>query len=115
MNPSKKKDLISAYKEREIVGGVYAICCGATNRRLIDSTTDLKGAKNRFDFSVQTGSCLHHLMQADWKAHGNTSFTFEALETVPKKEDELLADYKQGLELLRDCHKADHPPEELYG
>lgn len=114
MNPSKKKDLIDAYKRREIVGGVYAIRCTATGRRMIELTTDLQGAQNRFDFSIQANTCLHHLMQADYKAHGAASFSFEVLERVPKKEEEAIADYQKGLALLRDCLREECPPGQLY-
>lgn len=114
MNPSKKKDLIDAYKRREIVGGIYAIRCTATDRRMIELTTDLQGAQNRFHFSIQTNTCLHPLMQADFKAHGAVSFSFEVLETVPKKEEEATDDYKEGLTLLRDCLREDCPPGQLY-
>ena len=114
MNPSRKKEIISEYKQRKIEGGVYALCCATTRRRMIDFTTDLTSAKNRFAFSIGSSLCPHHLLQADWRAHGAGSFIFEVLETLPKKDDEDLAEYKESLAVLRDILREKTPANELY-
>ncbi len=114
MNPSRKKELLSEYKQKEKNGGIYAIRCSANDKRWIDCTQDLPGMKNRFDFCVLTNTALHHALQKDWKTYGAGAFTFDTLETVPPKEGELEADYKHGLELLRDCLRDECPPELRY-
>ena len=114
MQPTRKKELRDAYKQREIVGGIYCILCAATGKRWIEMTTDMAGAKNRFLFSVQMNSCIHPALSKDWTAYGAAAFSFEALETVAKREDEALSDYKDGLLYLRDCHRTECPPGDLY-
>lgn len=114
MNISRKKELVDAYKQREIIGGIYAIVCEKTGKRMIDCTADLAGAKNRFAFSASTQTCIFHSLQADWNQHGASAFSFQVLETLPKQEDETLADYKKGLALLRDCIREETPVDRLY-
>lgn len=114
MNPANRKEMVEAYKQREVVGGVYAICCQPTGKRMIETTTDLKGIRNRFDFSVNMNTCIHHVLQGDWKAYGASAFSFEVLETVPKKEEESMEDYQKGLKLLRDMLREETPADGLY-
>ena len=114
MDSSRKKELTAAYRQREVVGGVYAIRCQATNRKMLEPTVDLAGAKNRFAFSAQTGLCPHHLLKADWQEHGAASFYFDELETLAKKEEETMADYKAAVEVLCDMLRKEIPAEELY-
>ena len=102
MNPSRKKELINRYKQRDAAGGIYAIGCKATQNRIIEMTTDLAGAENRFQFSLRTKTCPHYLMQSDWAVHGADSFYFEMVESLPQKPEEDAADYKASLEVLRD-------------
>ena len=114
MDSSRKKEMLHAYKQRKIEGGVYALRCTATRRCMIDMTTDLAGAKNRFAFSANSNLCPHHLLQADWRTHGADGFRFEVLETLPKKEEESLWDYKESLALLCTMLRDKTPADELY-
>lgn len=114
MDSSRKKELINAYKQKAPTGGVFAVRCTATGKRWIDSTRDLAGMKNRFDFSVLTNAPIHHCLQADWRAHGASCFAYEVLETLAPKEGELPQDYRHSLEVLRDCLREEDPQEERY-
>ncbi len=114
MEPSKKKQLLEAYRQREIIGGIYAIRCAPTGKAFMDSAVDLAGIQNRFQFSLNTKTCIHQALQADWRKYGTDAFSFEVLETVAKKEEESMEEYKHGLSLMRDCLKAEMAPEERY-
>ena len=52
----RQKALLSAWRERTVVGGVCAIRCTETNRVLLSAVADPSGLRNRFQFSAATGS-----------------------------------------------------------
>ena len=98
----KKKELQAQYKEREIIGGICAIKNTLNNKMLLLVTTDLRGSKNRFEFSQQTGSCVDMKLQNDWNAHGRNAFTFEVLEELKKKEAQTMKEFKADMEVLKE-------------
>lgn len=96
----RRKELIRAYKERELLGGVYRIKNMANGRYLLSHAIDLQGSKNLFDFSVATGSAMQHKLTKDWKEFGAQAFAFEVLEELKSKPDQTLEEFAQDLELL---------------
>ena len=95
------KELQMQYKERQIIGGVYAIRNLANNKLLLDAAVDLQGSKNRFEFSCKTGSCVNMKLQNDWNAQGGGQFTFEILEELKKGETQTQAEFKADIDLLK--------------
>ncbi len=114
MDPSRKKELVNAYKQKEKEGGVYCIRCTKTGKQWIDCTQDLAGMKNRLDFCILTNTAIHHALQADWNTQGASSFVFEVLEAAVPKEGQTSQDYQRDLELLRDLFREECPPEKRY-
>jgi hypothetical protein len=82
----RKKELKAQYKERKVIGGVFVIMNIATEKLLLDSTTDLQGSKNRFAFALQTGNCTDLKLQGDWARQGASAFVLEVLEELAKTE-----------------------------
>lgn len=101
MDNNSRKDLISQYKEREMTGGVYQIKNTTSGRLYLDATTDIASIRNRFEFSVKTGSCVYMKLQKDWAEHGAGSFTFETLEELKKTDTQTSASFKADVELLK--------------
>jgi hypothetical protein len=97
-----KKELIAQYKGREIIGGVYAIKNTLNNKLLLRAAVDLKGSKNRFEFSLKTGSCVDMKLQNDWNKQGGEQFVFEVLEEFKKDETQTEEGYKADIEVLRE-------------
>ena len=114
MDKPTKKEMQAQYKEREIVGGVYAVKNTAKNKLLIDAATDLSGAKNRFDFSMNTGSCVHPKLQNDWKEQNGKQFVFEVLEELKKGDTQSPAAFKADMEVLKQMWLEKSSGEELY-
>jgi hypothetical protein len=82
-NSSKtSKEKLQEYKERKQIGGVYAIKNSINGKILLLSTADLKGIKNRFEFSIATNNCINHKLQKDWNEFGKNVFSFEVLEEL---------------------------------
>jgi hypothetical protein len=99
MKAETKKELVSAYKERKKVGGVFAIRNTTHGKRLLDVTSDMQGSRNRFDFMKKTGSCYHHKLRSEW--HDNPPFVFEALEELEKGATQTDSEFSDDLEVLQ--------------
>ena len=95
-----QKELLSAWRERTVVGGVCAIRCTANNRVLLSAVADPAGLRNRFQFSAATGSCTFLPLATDWNKYGAGSFTFTVLEELKKGADQTDAQFKADLEAL---------------
>ncbi len=80
-----KQELRNAYKERKVVGGVYAIKNTANGRMLLATAVDLNGAQNRFVFSKDNPKAFNFKLLPDIKEHGVDVFAFEVLEELEKK------------------------------
>ncbi len=106
MDPKSRKELINAYKNKPAVGGVYCIECSGSGRRLLKSTVDMEGIKNRFAFAMSINSCPDPAISADWAQYGGSSLTFTVLEELKKTEaqsqKEFRDDVKTLLELWQD-------------
>ena len=96
-----KKELLAQYKEREITGGIFVIKNTLSNKMLLDSTSDLQGSKNRFEFSQKTGNCTHIKLQSDWNEQGGGQFVFETLEELKKGEVQTAEEFKADLDVLK--------------
>ena len=95
-----QKELLSAWRERTVVGGVCAIRCTETNRVLLSAVADPAGLRNRFQFSAATGSCTFLPLSADWNQSGAGSFPFTVLEELEKGAEQTDAQFKTDLEAL---------------
>jgi hypothetical protein len=96
-----KKELLAQYKEREIVGGVYAITNTLNNKLFLEATTDLQKSKNRFDFAQKTDSCVHTKLQSDWSQQGGGQFAFEVLDELKKDEAQTMEEFKVDVGVLK--------------
>lgn len=98
---SERKAAVSAYKERKVEAGIYAIRCSASGETWVGSAPDLSTIQNRQFFTLRQGGNMAKTMQAAWNEHGADAFTFEVLETLPE-EDMALSRDRRLKELLAD-------------
>lgn len=89
MKPQQKKAAITAYKERKVVPGIYAIRCTADGRRWIGAAPDLSTIQNRHWFGLRMGTHPHPQMQSAWRAYGLQSFAFEEIERFEDLDDDV--------------------------
>jgi hypothetical protein len=97
-----KKELQAQYKEREVIGGIYVIRNILNNRLLLGATVELRGNKNRFDFSQKTGSCVELKLQSDWAQQGGGQFVFEIMEELRKGDTQTMEEFKVDVDLLKE-------------
>jgi hypothetical protein len=85
-----------------------------SGKALLDSTVDLQGVRNRFEFAQKTGSCVYIKLQADWAAQGGNMFALETLEELEQGEGQTDADFKADIALLKEMWLEKLSGEELY-
>lgn len=109
-----KKELIALYKARRSTGGVYSITNRETGRIYLEGVLDLQGSRNRFDFCMKTGSCMHMKLQADWNKYQSAAFEFEVLEEIEIKEGQSKKEFLEDIKLLKEMWLEKLEGKELY-
>ena len=100
MDSVTRKELKSAYKDQNMIGGVYCIQCSGNLRQWIKSTTNLAGQRNKFTFAMDIHSCPEPGMRAEWIEYGAQSFTFTVLEQLVKKETQTEQEFAEDIGVL---------------
>ncbi|WP_336978182.1 GIY-YIG nuclease family protein [Altererythrobacter fulvus] len=86
MEQEKRRAAIAAYKERDVIPGIYAVRCTATGECWVGRGPDLSTIHNRLWFSLRLGSCPHRTLQQAWRENGAEAFTFERVEELDAEE-----------------------------
>jgi len=92
MDKSERKAAISAYKERKVAAGIFAVRCAPSGECWVGRTTDLSKIQNRLWFSLRQGSSPHASLNAAWQTHGDDAFTFEIVEELEDNESAYVRD-----------------------
>ena len=100
-----RKELIEQYKERKITGGIYVIKNTRTGKIALDSTTDMRASRNRFDFSQKTGNCTYKHIQEEWKTYGPQVFAFEVLEELEHGDKQTDYEFESDIAVLKELWK----------
>jgi hypothetical protein len=87
MDGLDRKAAISAYKERKVPAGIFAVRCAASGQRWVGKAPDLKTIQNRIWFVLRHASSTCPSLQAAWRAHGEASFAFEVIEQLEDEDD----------------------------
>ncbi|MCP1557903.1 UNVERIFIED_ORG: hypothetical protein M2438_001986 [Methylobacterium sp. SuP10 SLI 274] len=77
---------MSAYKKREVEGGIYAVRCVASGEVWAGSSPDLSKIQNRLWFTLRQGTNTHPSLQSTWNVHGEEAFSFEIIERLDAEE-----------------------------
>jgi hypothetical protein len=80
---SDRKEATREFKERKPSPGIYALRCSATGRTWIDSCPNLTAAQNSQFFQLRQNLHRNKELQSEWNTQGESTFTFEVLETLP--------------------------------
>lgn len=86
MKDSARKAAATAYKEKKVFHGIYAVRCLPTGQIWVGAAPDLDTIRNRVWFTLRLGDNPHRNLQDAWKIHGADSFTFEVIEQIDESD-----------------------------
>lgn len=86
---------------RESLGGVYALVCRESGTRWLGATEDMERERRRFLAYQAQGKAPQRELEQEWEAHGK-AFVFEVVESVPKRQGQEPAEYRQEMEALKE-------------
>ena len=85
MRTEDRKAAVSAYRERKVESGIYAVRCVASGEAWVGSTPDLSKIQNRLWFTLRQSTNMHRSLQTAWNAHGAEAFSFEIVERLDEE------------------------------
>ncbi|WP_375161572.1 GIY-YIG nuclease family protein [Bradyrhizobium sp. RDT46] len=80
-----RKAVITAYKERKTIAGIYVVRCAASGQTWVGQAPNLETIQNRIWFSLRQGGHTCRSLQAAWTTHGEAALSFGECERL---EDE---------------------------
>lgn len=80
MEKQSRREAVRAYKERPSVPGVFKVFCAPTSESWVAASPAVDTAQNGVWFGLRLGSYRNPALQAAWKQHGESAFSFEVLE-----------------------------------
>ena len=105
MELEKRRAAIAAYREREVVPGIYAVRCASTGECWVGRAPDLSTIHNRLWFTLRLGSCPHRTLQQAWQENGAEAFSFERVEELDSEELGFALDRVMGERLEHWCEQ----------
>jgi|LSQX01.1.fsa_nt_gb hypothetical protein len=97
---ASRRSRTQEYKQRKETGGVCVIRNTRNGRYLLQAGREISRMENRFNFSKQTGSCVHLKVKKDWEAFGPEAFEFEMLEQIERKDSQTPEQFQEDLDAL---------------
>lgn len=82
-----RKELIRQYKETQRPMGVFQVRNTESGKVYVGTSRDLPSMLNRQRAQLRLGAHPDRGLQADWKALGDTAFTFDILDTIEPPEE----------------------------
>jgi hypothetical protein len=101
MDKTRKKEIVSQYKQTPLPMGVYQIRCLAESRCYLGAAKNLNGKMNGDVFKLSAGNHVSKELQKAWKLYGKDQFVVSILEELKYSPDEPQADYTEDLEILK--------------
>jgi hypothetical protein len=87
MKGEARKAAVAAYKERKVVGGVYAVRCEASGETWVGHWPNIETIQTRLWFTLRQGTHPRKGLLEAWRHYGEAQFSFEVLERL-ELEDE---------------------------
>lgn len=84
---TNRQALKKEYLETKTRAGVYAIRNHLTGRALVAGSANVQGSLNRHLFELRHGTHRNARLAQDWKACGESSFSFEVLDMLKHSDD----------------------------
>lgn len=78
-------------QERE--GGIVAVCCGPSGKRLVRAVPSIRAFQSWFEPTRQKMTVPDPKLSEDWNHYGAASFYLEVLQIVPRSPDQSDEEY----------------------
>lgn len=114
MKNQNRKELLAAYKERKVIGGICSIQNIINGRMYLAAVNDLQGYKNRYDFAQINGICIDLRIKSDYEKFGKEAFEFVVLEELVKKETQTDKEFSDDVKTLKEIWLEKIDPDKLY-
>jgi hypothetical protein len=85
MKGAARKAAVAAYKERKVVGGIYAVRCEASGEAWVGQWPDIETIQTRLWFTLRHGTVPQKDLLEAWHKHGEARFSFEILEKLEEE------------------------------
>ncbi|MBY8821839.1 GIY-YIG nuclease family protein [Sphingomonas colocasiae] len=92
MKAEDRKAAVSAYKERKVEAGIYAVRCAASGETWVGRAPDLSTIGNRIWFTLRQGIHSNRPLQQAWNTHGPDAFAFEIVERLEDEDSAYIRD-----------------------
>lgn len=110
MDVKRKKELLSAYRDRRPEMGVIAFRCIRTDEVFLTSAADVPGKINRIHFQLSTGTCPNRRLQELWTQYGEDLFELQVVKRL--EYDDPKEDHTEELETLYELCLLENPAAE---
>lgn len=107
MDVTRKKELLSAYRDRCPEMGVIAFRCGAVDETFFMIAADIPAKFNRIRFQLSCGNCPNKRLQELWTQYGGDAFELQVVKRL--KYDDPKKDHTEELETLCELCLLENP------
>ncbi|MDR2708731.1 MAG: GIY-YIG nuclease family protein [Elusimicrobiota bacterium] len=114
MERQDRKKLLADYKQQPKICGICAIKNMSNGKMWIETTLNMEGRRNRFEFIKSTNSGVPPLLRDDWQTYGPQAFCFEVLEELKRGETQTDAEFAEDLKVLKEMWVAKFKAQDLY-
>lgn len=83
---SRRKELLQQYSERPPQDGVFALRNSITGEAWIGVSRNLDTQHNGLWARLSNGMLINKDVQASWKTHGETAFSYEIIERFAESD-----------------------------
>lgn len=92
MKREARRAAVSAYKERKVPRGVFAVRCDVSGECWVGTSTTLDKIRNRIWFMLRQDGSPHRALQDAWNLHGSDAFSFDVVEELSEDVGEFARD-----------------------
>lgn len=103
----RRKELLSAYKNRHPEMGVISFQCRTTGEAFLTVASDTTARPNRVRFQLSAGQCPNKRLQELWTRYGEDDFEFGVVKTL--EYDDPMEDHTEELETLYELCLIENP------
>lgn len=100
MDQARKKELLTAYRQRRPEMGGIGLRCRATGETFLGTATDIPAAMNSIRVKLESGFHPNRHLLELWKREGAEGFEFFVADRLEYEDP--LEDHREELETLRE-------------